>query len=282
MLKTKVRQLLGYNGYESILWHRSLIPLPRLQPSFFVVGAQKGGTSALYRFLTSCPDVAPAYKKELFFFDQSFQRGLKYYRNFFPLARSGETQMVGDFSPSYFPNEVVPQRLAKAFPKAKIIFMVRPPLERLLSHYAMAKGNGWERLPLPEALEREGERLRKAKLEGEQEGFEAVNRIGYLEHSLYGKHLTRWLQEFSREQFLFVDNENLSSSPVNQIQKVRKFIGLEAMELNEADPLWKKRVFTGETRKEALESIPEFVSRQIEDDFALFEKLRREGANAET
>ena len=82
--------------------------------------------------------------------------------------------------------------------------------------------------------------------------------------------------------FCLSTNESLSSSPVNQIQKVREFIGLEAIELDETDLLWKKRVFAGETPKEAHESIPESISRQIEGDFDRFERLRREGVNVET
>ena len=275
MVKKIVRKVFNYSGYESILWHRAVVPLPRIKPTFFVVGAQKGGTSALFKFLTSFPDIASAYKKELFFFDQSFDRGLKYYRNFFPISRPNEIRKVGDFSPSYFPNEVAPMHLSKTFPDAKLVFMLRPPLERLLSHYAMSKGNGWEDLTLADALEKEQERITNAKQQGQREGFEVVNRFGYQEHSLYGKHLARWLEHFPIHQFLFVDNQSLSSSPVCEIQRVREFIGLDDAKLDEEDPFWKKRVFSGGTRKESFESIPISVQNLIKDDLVRFEELRK-------
>ena len=274
-VKKLLRKVLGYQGYESLLMHRALLPLPRLEPSFFVLGVQKGGTTALHKFLTSLPDVSSAYKKELFFFDQSYHRGKGYYRLLFPLIAQSKEQVVGDFSPSYFPNEAAPERLHQYYPSARLIVMVRSPLERLRSHYGMSKRNGWEEKPFEEALYAEKERLDRARGESELAGFEAVNRFGYLEHSLYGKHLQRWLQVFPLEQFLFVDNESLATAPLQEIARIRRFLSLPELSLDQADPMWQERVFSGGNQSVDDEEIPTAIRSQIRADFEQFERLRK-------
>ena len=53
-------------------------------PSFLIIGAQRSGTTSLYRWLTARQDVAPALKKEVHYFDNNYDRSLRWYRSHFP------------------------------------------------------------------------------------------------------------------------------------------------------------------------------------------------------
>jgi hypothetical protein len=71
--------------------YRYLTAEKRLWPHFIVPGAQKSGTTSLYSYLESHPDMVPPIKKELAFFDRNFHRGTQWYRMHFPLCAKGDS-----------------------------------------------------------------------------------------------------------------------------------------------------------------------------------------------
>ena len=99
-------------------------------PDFVIVGAQKSGTSLLYRLLTRHPLVEPAATKELHFFDNNFSEGLSWYGWHFPHRKyKGDRKTVsGEATPSYLFDPLVPERMAKTVPDAKLIALLRNPV----------------------------------------------------------------------------------------------------------------------------------------------------------
>ena len=69
----------------------------RSMPDFVIVGAARSGTTSLYRWLGSHPDVAPAWKKEIHYFDEHYGRGMRWYRAHFPFRRRG--RVTGEATP---------------------------------------------------------------------------------------------------------------------------------------------------------------------------------------
>ena len=108
------------------------------KPNFIVIGSMKSGTTTLCHLLAQHPDVFMANPKELEFFckDDIYARGWDWYLSLFADAKNGSA--IGEGSTSYtksplFPN--VPEKIARHLPDARLIYIVRHPLERIESHW---------------------------------------------------------------------------------------------------------------------------------------------------
>ena len=84
--------------------------------------------------------------KEVHYFYWNYDRGKNWYRSWFPLksARSDGVVIAGEASPAYLMDPHVPDRVAKTMPKARIIVLLRDPVERAHSHYQLRKSQGVE------------------------------------------------------------------------------------------------------------------------------------------
>lgn len=122
-------------------------------PDFVIIGTKKGGTSLLYRLLTEHPLFEPAATKELHFFDNRFSEGLSWYGQHFPTRKcvDGRQTVSGEATPSYLLNPLVSERMAKTIPDAKLIALLRNPVDRAYSHYQMGLRRGDEVRPFEEA-----------------------------------------------------------------------------------------------------------------------------------
>src|SRR5215213_1565056 len=128
----------------------------RQLPNFIIIGAQRGGTTSLYRYLTEHPSIGAAYRKEVHFFDRHFDKGMAWYLAHFP-AR-GEFPIVGEASPFYLFHPAVPGRIHAAVPQARFIALLRNPIDRAYSQYHMKSRHDLETLSFEDALAQEGER----------------------------------------------------------------------------------------------------------------------------
>jgi hypothetical protein len=125
-------------------------------PDFVIIGAMKSATSSLYWWLEARPDCFLASPKEVDFFsrDDRWERGAAWYGKFFAGAREG--QVVGEASVSYTRPDLAPlaaERMKSLLPDAKLLMVLRHPVERLRSHYRHEVQRGRERRSLPEALD---------------------------------------------------------------------------------------------------------------------------------
>src|SRR4051794_39226328 len=107
-------------------------------PTFYIVGAMKSGTSALHQAVAAHPAVFMSTPKELHFFveDRNWSRGVEWYADQFAAANGASA--VGEASVTYtqMPFRAgVAERIAQLTPNARIIYLVRHPVERMLSHY---------------------------------------------------------------------------------------------------------------------------------------------------
>src|SRR6187200_1451927 len=126
-------------------------------PDFLVIGAQKAGTTALYAYLRWHPGITGPSWKEVSFFDRHWWRGEAWYRGQFPLRAGG--RLVGEASPSYLFHPLAPERARSLVPDAKLIALVRNPVDRAYSQYQHAVALGREPLSFEDALAAEDERL---------------------------------------------------------------------------------------------------------------------------
>src|SRR5947209_8592328 len=126
-------------------------------PNFLILGAQKAGTTALYAYLRWHPEITGPSFKEVSFFDRHYARGERWYRAHFPARRR---PFVGEASPSYLFHPLVPERVARLLPDARLVAILRNPVDRAFSHYQHEVSLGREPLSFEEAVAHEEERMR--------------------------------------------------------------------------------------------------------------------------
>ena len=229
-------------------------------PDFAIIGVGKGGTTFLYHLLTRHPYVEPAAAKEPHFFDNLAEQDIEWYRQCFPTPRwkDGRRTITGEASPC-LASRVAPERMAKVVPQARLIALLRNPVDRAYSRYHQAVRRGYETRTFEEAVEAE-----KAQLLGSsREGYDfdvGGGAFSYLYMGLYADHLKCWWEFFDKEQILVLKSEEFFEHPVDTLKVVLAFLDLPEWE-PEATELQRKR----NTRK--YEKMDPAVRRRLEEYF---------------
>ena len=192
----------------------------RQVPDFLIIGTMRGGTTSLYRYLGEHPDITPALRKEVHFFDRYHDKGMAWYLAHFPLRE--ETTVVGEASPSYLFHPAVPERVREAVPDAKLVALLRNPVDRAYSHYRMIVKRGAEGLSFEAAIDQERERLSQG---GDPTSLPG-RRYSYLSRGLYVDQLERWLSLFPRKQLLILKSEDFFRDPGPIVQQTLAHLGL--------------------------------------------------------
>ncbi|HSC50186.1 MAG TPA: sulfotransferase domain-containing protein [Gaiellaceae bacterium] len=221
---------------RSGVWAYGTVTSPfRPLPDFLVLGAQKAGTTALYAYLRRHPELTGPSWKEVSFFDRHWVRGVAWYRGNFPNKARTRGVLVGEASPSYLFHPLAPERVQEVVPEARLVALVRNPVDRALSHYNHEVALGREPLPFEEALDAEDERLR-----GEVErmladpGYFSREWWGhtYRARGRYAEQLERWLAAFPQEQLLVVPTDDLAADPGGVYGRVLAFLGVRPHRLD--------------------------------------------------
>ena len=210
----------------------------RMLPGFLIVGAQRCGTTTMARTLSQHPAVAnAAMHQEVHYFDTRYNRSLAWYRSHFPLlararraAAALDVAPVGfDSSPYYMFHPLAPERILRDLPGAKLIVLLRDPVERTYSAHAHEAAHGFETEPYERAMELEETRLR-----GEAERIvanPAYNSFSHQHHSYrargrYAEQLERLAALFGRERIHVVDSGDFFADPRPAYDGVLDFLGL--------------------------------------------------------
>ncbi len=207
-------------------WAAKTWDLSQVQgPDFIIIGAPRCGTTSLYRYLASHPQILAAAEKEIRFFSQEFDRGLEWYLAHFPPIAATEPYMTGEATPTYLAHPQAAQRLQQCFPRTKLIVMLRNPIDRAFSHYQMLVRRGTEQRSFETAIAQERQALADATDATLEQG--CYWRSGdYLTKSLYVHHLRRWLTQVDRERVLIVQSEVFYNDPAATLQQIFAFLGL--------------------------------------------------------
>jgi len=213
-------------------------------PDYLIIGAQRGGTTSLYNYLSQHPSVAPALRKEVHFFDLNYRKGISWYRSNFPTffsrylfrQRHGCDLLSGEASPYYLFHPHAPRRVLKHLPQAKLIVLLRNPIERAYSHYNLARKLGFENLSFEEGIEKEEERLDgevKKMLEDELYLGSSHRHHSYLRRGIYVDQLKVWMDSFPWDRILVLRSEDLFSNPPSVFGPVLEFLNLRPWEPKE-------------------------------------------------
>jgi hypothetical protein len=254
-------------------------------PDFAIIGSKRGGTTSLYNYLLEHPLITSMFParqniKGTHYFDNEYWRGSDWYRSHFPLAparrktATGEGTLTGEASPYYLFHPLAASRMAADVPHARLVIILRDPVERAYSHYKERVRHGAETLSFSEALDREAGRLA-----GEEERILTVPGYtssehedhSYLAQGLYAPMLRRWLAWFPPGNTMVLLSEDFYADPNKIANKVWRFLGLPPHELRD------RRRFN---YHEAPDLDPEIrldlARRVVEPNLELAELLHRE------
>ncbi len=244
-LKSLIPVIVKESVWQSKLFWRQKTSRLRLLPDFIIIGAQRCGTTTLYHSLVQHPQIAPALGKEVHYFDLEFAKGVGWYRSNFitSLHRLYVEQvyrrslLVGEASPYYIFHPHVPKRVAQLLPTAKLILILRDPVDRAYSHYYNEVRWGFETaLSFEEAIDLEEERLHgeiDKMLANEHYYSYNHHHYTYLTRGIYVDQLERWLKFFPREQIMIINSEDFNRNTQVVFKQVLDFLNLPAWDLPE-------------------------------------------------
>lgn len=235
------RELLA-TAREGIRTYGQLTAGLRGLPEYLIIGTKRGGTTSLARWLLEHPEVRTLFparetRKGTYYFDVNYERGEAWYRSHFPTriahrlaeARHGLPLTVGEATPYYLHHPHAPIRARRLVPSAKVIALLRNPVDRAQGHWAERLRQGVETLDFDAALAAEDERLA-----GEEERMLADpsyvsfahQHFSYVDQGRYARGLERWMAAYPADQLLILRSEDLYADPGAAYSRVLDFLGL--------------------------------------------------------
>src|SRR3954452_18760047 len=191
-------------------------------PSLIIIGGLKCGTTSIHHYLGLHPEIQMSKPKELNFFarEMNWDLGLDWYASRF----DDHYTVRGESSPHYtnLPRfEGVAERIKQHCPDARLLYMVRDPIKRILSHWVHASGAGYETRELVPTLSEPDS--------------------SYIRRSMYWMQLQPYLELFDRSQIEVITQEELQSEREETMRKAFRFAGVdESFTSEQFDREWEK------------------------------------------
>ena len=178
-------------------------------PNLVLIGGLKCGTTSLHHYLNLHPQIAMSRPKELNFFvaELNWSLGAEWYASHFDPA----AEVRGETSPHYTNRprlDGVAPRMRTLISDTKLVYAVRDPVERLLSHYVHNVGGGYESRPLEEVLADEGS--------------------AYVDRGRYAYQLEPYLEAFDRDAIAIVAQDELRADREGTMRSLFEFLGVDA------------------------------------------------------
>ncbi len=178
-------------------------------PNFMIIGAMKSGTTGLYTHLAAHPHISMSREKETDFFiaERNYSRGLRWYQ-----AQFHEAPFRGEASPNYTKRDIFPgvaARIKAQCPDIKLIYVVRDPVDRLLSQYRHTWTMGRSQIPPDELMHTD-------------------EYTHLLNTSRYAFQIEDYLNHFLKEQIMVVDFADLKETLHETVQSICTFIGADS------------------------------------------------------
>jgi len=176
-------------------------------PDFIIIGSMKSATSTLHDQLAEQPGFFMSVPKEPCFFsdDPVYARGADWYRSLF--AKAPADALCGESSTHYTKLPTYPEtagRMAALLPDAKLVYMMRHPIERLISHYIHAWTENEIRVPIDQAIQQHPE---------------------LVSYSEYARQLEPFLEAFGTHAILPLFFERFRQHGPTELERVARFLG---------------------------------------------------------
>lgn len=197
-------------------------------PNFLIIGAGKSGTTSLYEYLKQHPQVYMSPIKETNYF--AYENGIEHLLDnkiafvktldeYATLFRDATIEKaIGEASPRYMWCSRTAARIKEQLPAAKLIAILRNPVDRAYSAFNMKVGNGTETRSFGEALRAEQEASAENRVRGETR---------YIENGRYNKLLQPYFELFPREQIAVHLFDDLAANPNAVMQRIFQFLNVD-------------------------------------------------------
>ena len=197
------------------------------QLDFIVIGAQKSGTTTLFKLLENHPDIYMPPEKEIPYYSKEAYSECsikEYLAEFFALAPAEASW--GKASPQYMADPRVPERIYSDMPDVKLIAILRNPIERAVSHYIMLKRRGL--LTQEETFAEQVDCLVESR-DKARKMFAGVSSESscILAWGEYGRILSSYLNLFSRDQLKVIFLDDLNARPAEVMKSIYSFLGVD-------------------------------------------------------
>jgi len=194
-----------------------------VRPNTFLIGAQKSATTSLYNWVAQHPEVCgPSSLKDFPFFsrDTFFEKGIGSLQDAYKEEGcAGESiVMQGCVQYMYYPAAI--ERIYGFDSNAKILVVLRNPVDRAISAYEYFKKMKLETLNFNEAIDRESERM-------ESGDIQVKSGLTYRSHGLYGKQMEHVYRFFPKKQVMVIKYEEVQNNPSQVVKKVYEFLGVD-------------------------------------------------------
>lgn len=214
---------------------------PADKPTFLVLGAAKSGTTSLCAALARHRDVFFSDPKEPVFFEREYERGLEYYWAEYFSGWSGQP-VAGEGRVYHLYLPFVPERIRESLPEARLVAVLRDPVERAHSHWWHRVTRGYERRSFDEAVRDElreiesGRTFRAARspelwarnfFPGTRGTHADVREVRYLEMGHYAEQLRRYLRLFPDDRLRVLRFEALVREPSTILAELFSFLGVD-------------------------------------------------------
>lgn len=207
-----------------------------MYPNFLVIGAPRSGTTSLYRYLCSHPEIFMSPIKETRFFaykneqvgfngitdpytiNKSSITSPKKYQKLFKKADPKRHKAAGEASPVYmYEAEKSAPRIYQYKPQVKLVAIIRNPVDRAFSDYLNMKRLGRDLCPsFAEAIKRENHRI--------QQNWSPFYR--YLSKGFYGHQLNQFFRYFNRSQIYITTFRQFAEATSQELKQILKFLGV--------------------------------------------------------
>lgn len=187
---------------------------------FVIAGAQRSATSWLAAVLDGHPGIAmarPMRPEPKYFLREAADDRAAYVDEFFAGA---DARLLGEKSTSYIEHPAAAGRIARALPGAKVVFMLRDPVERAISNWRFSVANGRESLALEEALDAEPDRVSRATADV------SVSPFAYVGRGLYARYLGPWRHHFGDRMKLLVTEATVGDA--GAVRDLLAWLGADA------------------------------------------------------
>jgi len=205
-------------------------PDNRALPDSLIIGAQRAGTSSMFRLLKLHPQIYGSAKKEVHFFDRNYSKGVNWYRSHFPLRQKLKGGWVTfEATPCYLMFPHAAERISQLLPNIKFIVMLRNPVDRAISHYFHEVAGNRENMPIEEAFKAEDDRIRPElkKIQDDKTYHSIIYRnYSYKKRGVYYDQIRHYLQFFNKEQLFIIKSEEYFENPNLIFKSVYAFLGV--------------------------------------------------------
>jgi hypothetical protein len=203
-------------------------------PSFFIIGAMKSATSSLYEQLVEQPGIFMSTPKEPNYFsdDDNYAKGLDWYQKLFIDAKEGD--LIGEASTHYTKLPTYANTASRMYDdllSPRLIYVMRDPVDRLISQYIHEWSQGLIKCPIDEAIEKYPE---------------------LAAYSMYSMQLKPFIELFGKQSILPVFFDRIKREPQQELNRICEFIGYKG------SPVWRDDLTPSNISRERIKRFPLF------------------------